>query len=289
MRILVFSDLDGTLLDRDSYAWRGAAPALSELRRRRIPLIFCTSKTRAEVQHLRARLGNRDPYAVENGGLIVIPRRYFGKSLIRDGNRHDLILRLGRPYQDTVAALHAIASAEGLSVRGFHEMSPAELASETGLSLADARLARRRECSEPFVIRDASHRQIRSLMRRAGMKGFTVQRGGRFWHISAGADKGRALQLLTGIFQIAWGAAVRVIALGDAANDLPMLRAAHLPILLASSHGQFDPVLTRAMPGIRRIAPTSPANWSRAVLEAVRECESTNGTGGRERASAAGR
>jgi len=290
MRILVFSDLDGTLLDRDSYAWGGAAPALSELRRRRIPLIFCTSKTRAEVQHLRARLGNRDPYAVENGGIVVIPKGYFGNLLVRDGNRRDLILRLGRPYQEIVATLRAMARAEGLSVRGFHQMTAAELARETGLPVADARRARRRECSEPFLIRDATRAQVRGLVRRARARGFTVQQGGRFWHFSAGDDKGKALQTLTSAFQIGWGTQVRVVALGDAANDLPMLQNADLPILLASLRGQFDPVVTKVLPNIRQVAPTSPANWSRAVLEAVRDCGSTNGAGNtrRGRASAAG-
>lgn len=279
MRILVFSDLDGTLLDRDSYAWRGARPALTELRRRHIPLIFCTSKTRAEVQSLRTRLHNHDPYAVENGGIVVIPKGYFGNSLVRDGNRHDLILRLGHPYKEVVATLGGLARAEGMSVRGFHQMTAGELARETGLSVADARLARRRECSEPFLIRDATHRQIRDLMRSARAKGFTVQQGGRFWHFSAGDDKGKALQTLASAYEIGWGTAVRVVALGDAANDLPMLQSADIPILLASVRGQFEPVVTKAIPNIRQVAPTSPASWSRAVLEAVRECESRNGTG----------
>ena len=290
MRILVFSDLDGTLLDRDSYAWRGARPALTELRRRQIPLIFCTSKTRAEVQPLRTRLRNRDPYAVENGGIVVVPKGYFGNSLVRDGNRHDLILRLGRPYKEIVATLASLARAEGLSVRGFHQMTAADLARETGLSVADARLARRRECSEPFLIRDATHRQLRGLIRRARAKGFVVQQGGRFWHLSAGANKGCALRILTSAYQIGWATGVRVVALGDAANDLSMLQSADFPILLASVRGQFDPVVTKAMPTIRQVAPTSPANWSRVVLEAVRECENTNGAGNvrRGRASAAG-
>src|SRR5215467_11671757 len=73
MRTLVFTDLDGTLLD-ENYSWRGAESALAELRRLRVPLILCTSKTRAEVQKLRTALKNNDPYSVENGGMVVIPK-----------------------------------------------------------------------------------------------------------------------------------------------------------------------------------------------------------------------
>lgn len=75
--ILIFTDLDGTLLDHDTYSWQPAAPALSFLRERSIPWILCTSKTRAEVERLRAEMGHTHPFIVENGGGIYIPRDTF--------------------------------------------------------------------------------------------------------------------------------------------------------------------------------------------------------------------
>ena len=74
---IVFSDLDGTLLDGDDYSHDQALPALRLLRRRNIPLVLCTSKTRAEVEFHRRRLANRDPFVVENGGAVYVPEGYF--------------------------------------------------------------------------------------------------------------------------------------------------------------------------------------------------------------------
>ncbi|MDO8862561.1 HAD hydrolase family protein [Haliea sp. E1-2-M8] len=78
--LLVFSDLDGSLLDHRDYSFRAALPGLEALREREIPLIFCSSKTRAEIEPLRARLDNRDPFIVENGAAVFIPRGSFGQT-----------------------------------------------------------------------------------------------------------------------------------------------------------------------------------------------------------------
>jgi mannosyl-3-phosphoglycerate phosphatase len=273
---LVFTDLDGTLLDSDSYSWRGARSALTELRRRRVPVILCTSKTRAEVRYLRDRIGITDPYAAENGGVIVVPRGFSDHAILRRGKQRDLVFRLGGEHADILETLKGLARATEVSVRGFSDMSAAELARETGLPLAQARLALRRESGEPFLFQDAPQKQIRLFARMARERGFTLQRGGRFWHLSAGCDKGQAVQILTDLYQLAWTSPVRVIALGDAANDLPMLRRAHVPILLANRDGRFDPVVTKALPQIRRVSETSPAGWGQAVLQAIRECQTKN-------------
>jgi predicted mannosyl-3-phosphoglycerate phosphatase (HAD superfamily) len=51
--IVIFTDLDGTLLDDSSYSFEPAHEALAEVRIRKIPLILCTSKTRAEKEAWR--------------------------------------------------------------------------------------------------------------------------------------------------------------------------------------------------------------------------------------------
>jgi mannosyl-3-phosphoglycerate phosphatase len=270
MRTLVFTDLDGTLLD-ESYSWRGAKPALAELRRLGVPLVLCTSKTRAEVRELRALLENKDPYSVENGGLVVIPAGSLLCRLVYGRGRREIIFRLGAGYHEILNALATLAKLAGVSVRGFHQMSAAELARHTGLTLRQARLARRRESSEPFHIRDASARQIQRFIRLAKQQGYQVQRGGRFWHLSAASDKGQAMAFLSTLYQLAWQSPVRVIAMGDAPNDLAMLASADIPILLASATGEFDTGVTAALPHVRKVSRDSPDAWSRAVLQAVRE------------------
>jgi mannosyl-3-phosphoglycerate phosphatase len=269
MRTLVFTDLDGTLLD-EKYSWRGAKSALAELRRLNVPLILCTSKTRAEVHEIRTALGNRDPYSVENGGLVVIPRGSPLAKVAGATGKRDLIFQLGKNYPDILKTLESLAKSSGVPIRGFHQMTTAELARDTGLTLRQARQALQRESSEPFRFLNGSDRKIRHFVQLAKKRGYEVQRGGRFWHLSAGSDKGHALQFLAALYEMAWQSPIRVIAMGDAPNDLGMLANADIPILLASSSGEFDPHVTATVPHVRRVSRKSPDAWSRAVLQAVR-------------------
>ena len=57
--LLVATDLDGCLLDEETYSYEAARPALDALARRRVPLVLCSSKTRAEMQPLARELGSR--------------------------------------------------------------------------------------------------------------------------------------------------------------------------------------------------------------------------------------
>src|SRR4030042_950735 len=103
-RILVFTDLDGTLLDHRTYSFEPARPALRIMRESDIPLIICTSKTRAEVQEIRAALGNIDPFIVENGGAIFVPEGYFSVEL--PASRSDsgfLVVEMGTSYSRILA------------------------------------------------------------------------------------------------------------------------------------------------------------------------------------------
>ena len=76
-RALVFSDLDGTLLDHDTYSFEPARTLLGQLERAGIPVIPTTSKTRAELMSLRQQLSNAHPFIAENGAAVYLPQGYF--------------------------------------------------------------------------------------------------------------------------------------------------------------------------------------------------------------------
>src|SRR5215831_9783180 len=151
--LLVLSDLDGTLLDHTTYAFDAARAALERLRDARVPLVLCTSKTRAEVEPIRAALGNAHPFIVENGGGVYVPTDYFPFEIEGTERRGDcIVIPLGDPYAELTRALARASRASGVEVRGFGDMTDDEVAAETGLTLAEARLARQREFDEPFMV-----------------------------------------------------------------------------------------------------------------------------------------
>ena len=269
-RHLIFTDLDGTLLDPHTYSWFAAEKALREIDRRRVPLIFVTSKTRAELEYLRRKLGHTHPFVTENGGGVFIPQGYFSAHI--EGARrvaHYHCLELARPYAVIIVALEEIAAETGVSVVGFHQMSVREIAKNTGLSVQQAELARQREFDEPFFFAGATEQLTQKFVYAARRRGMAVERGGRFWHLFSGSDKGRAVRYLVKRYRSAARRRLRSVGLGDSPNDLSLLAAVDLAVLLPHPDGSLDrEVLSRLPHAIRGSAP-GPAGWNQAVLRTL--------------------
>ena len=168
--------------DPVSYSFEPAEEALRALRALNAPLVLVSSKTRAEMIPIREALGCRDPFIVENGGAVVVPPGYFHFPLdgasCRDGYH---LIEFGIPYSRLRRALSDINEILGGGVRGFGDMSPDEVATRTGLSRADARLALQREYDEPFVI-DGPVPRLEEVKQLAEASGLRCTSGGRFSH-----------------------------------------------------------------------------------------------------------
>jgi mannosyl-3-phosphoglycerate phosphatase len=258
---IVFTDLDGTLLDRDTYAWEPARPALERLRAGDIPCIFVTSKTRAEVEYWRHTIGNTHPFIVENGAALVVPRDYFPAplpgSVLRDGAA---TIEWGTAYAVLIDALKSAAAQTTCRVRGFSEMSVAEVASACALPEQQAHLATMREYDEPFIVLDPA--RAAALRAAIEARGFHWTSGGRFEHITGENDKGRAARTLLDLYRRTYGDIVSV-GLGDSLNDIPLLQSVTIPVVMPSP--QMAEMM-RLVPGAAVADGPGPEGWNRAVL-----------------------
>jgi mannosyl-3-phosphoglycerate phosphatase len=260
-RLIIFSDLDQTLLDGRDYSYAKAVPALALLDKQDIPLVLCTSKTRPEVEFHRSRLNNRHPFVVENGGAVYIPTDYFGFDFDYDHRTADcFVLELGIRYRVLVGALAELKRKTGLPLRGFSDMTIEEVASRCRLSLLHAGWAKQRAYDEPFLI--PSPKTAAAVIDAAELP---VTQGGRFFHLTA-SDKGRAVSMLMALFRRSHPGAVSV-GIGDAFNDLPLLEAVDIPVLVRDPDGGYDPSI--AVAGLRYADGIGPAGWNAAIARLV--------------------
>jgi mannosyl-3-phosphoglycerate phosphatase len=270
---LIFTALEGALVDARSGSFAKAEEALSELDRRHIALVLVTSRTRAEIEPLRRKLQHNHPFITESGGGIFFPDGYFNVKIpgaARNGRY--LCISQGQPYKEVCEALDEIAEETGVGVAGFHHMSPREIADNTGMRIRDAELALNREYDEPFFFTSADEKAIARFVEAANQRGFKVRQSGMFWHFSAGCDPARAVRSVTRLFREATRIKLRAIGIGGNAEDLIWLRAVDHAILLPVATA--GPEASTAAPAIdaRNIArgeAPGPAGWNAAILNII--------------------
>jgi mannosyl-3-phosphoglycerate phosphatase len=229
--VVVFTDLDGTLLDHDTYSYAAAVPALAEIRRREIPLAIVTSKTRAEVSELRRQLDLPGPDITENGAR-------------------------SRAYDWLCEQLRDAALRTSVAVRGFHQMTTEDIAQAASLPLETARLAAQREHAEPFQILDADRGA--ELLAELESRGLRWTRGGRFHHVFERGGKGDAVREIMRDY-----AGAVSVGLGDAPNDIGFLEAVDYPIIVRSANLEQ---MRKALPRAVVTSQPGPLGWNEALL-----------------------
>ena len=275
---LIFTDLDGTLLDHHTYSWKEAYPALEHCRKKNIPVILVSSKTRAEMDVLRRELNLSAPFVSENGGGIFFPRETFKDAPVgsipcemegQEGSKGFWQWSLGTPYAHLIGALKDMRKDLGWPIKGFSEMDVVEISRLTGLKENAARLAAMREYDEPFIFEGETPKDLKPLLESAAVRGLTIVSGGRFHHIMGGNHKGKAMARLEAWYSEQYQLAKRhqpipTIALGDSPNDFSMLARADFPILIRSERD--FPELEKKIPKLETTSHKGPKGWNTAIL-----------------------
>ncbi len=260
-RLLIMTDLDGTLLDHESYHWEAARPALQRLAAANIPVIINSSKTAAEIRELRGRLNNNWPFVAENGAFVVISPEF-------SGNPREQTVTFGATLADIHRTLDQLR-ADGFRFRSFRDMSVAELAALTSLPASRAQLARQRSGTEPLVWQgsEPSLVQFEVALQAAGLR---LVRGGRFFHVMGPFDKADGVRFLLGNYRERFaGERVVAIGLGDSPNDQQMLEAVDVPVIIRGVRSDRV-ILPSARHGIRSLKP-GPEGWNECVLNLLIE------------------
>jgi mannosyl-3-phosphoglycerate synthase len=260
---VVFTDLDGTLLHPVSYSYAAALDSVRRLQEARIPIVFCSAKTMAEQQVYRQELSVKDPFVIENGAAIVVPKDYFrfpfSFSRIIDDY---FVIELGVPYEEVRNRLRMLNEERKAKVTFFGDLSTEEVSKVTGLNLLMAGLAKQREYSETVII-EGDRKHLESTLATIKESGLSYTFGGKFYEVYLGGDKGKAVKILTELFKLNFGD-VYTTGIGDSLNDVEMLAAVDLPILVQKMDNRWNKLNVRKL---RRVTGIGPEGWAKAVSE----------------------
>lgn len=263
---IIFSDLDGTLLDHDTYGFAPALPALSMLKEKQIPLVLTSSKTLAEIMGLRRDLDNDHPFIAENGSVVGIPQDYFpgfGPAESGFGMASGIWVKcMGGNREDLLITLNQIRDDHGFQFEGFADMSPARLAGVTGLSEEGACLAKERLGTEPILWQGAGG-QWEAFARELTAAGLAWVRGGRFISISRPFDKRDGVEFLLDLYRSGPRVSPLTVGLGDSPNDKAMLDIMDIAVIIRS--GQSERIIPDGPGTVIRTTRKGPEGWQEAM------------------------
>ncbi len=257
---LIATDLDGTLLD-DSYPYLDAARVVDEIQQNHPSTVaLASSKTLTEMLELAQCAGHRPFLIFENGGGVSWPQGVLRQPGERRVNGYEVTL-LGGDIADVLSALIQARAQHGFQFERFSELSDQRIADITHLPLDNVAPARQRLTSEPVLWQDTPERQ-QTFVEAMAAANLTVTQGGRFLHVGRGANKARAVKYLRRKICYERGERPRVLACGDAPNDLEMINSADLALLFPGRDGRY----LHATDNKHAHAPKAgPSHWLQGV------------------------
>lgn len=269
MSMIVFTDLDGTLIDFETYSTEVSKPSVKKLVESGIPLVFCSSKTFLEQRALQEKYGLEMPCIVENGSAIVAPSSFWAKAPVNSVESDGWTwLNLGVKASEVRRRVRRVESEIGESLYGFSSLPTEDVSRATNLDLASARRAQSRDFSETLAAKkdDAFWKSLDPIFAKHGLKCLC---GGRFHTvIGIGCDKGKAVKEFVRISKKRTSESVVTVGLGDSPNDFDMLASVDYPYQVKKPDNTWEKI---ALEDLILVDGIGPVGWNMAIGMMIEE------------------
>ena len=256
-KILIFTDLDGSLLHRDTFKFDEIKDYLKQLISKGIFIIPNTSKTEKEILEFNNELGSSLPYISENGSAIN------GLDLLNSNLPKELILSREK---DSLIKIFKESVTVNLQnkCKWLSEMDKKKQSLIFGLEDDKLKMALDRKYTIPFLF-EGNKSERNELSKIVKNKGLALQEGGRVINLTDKVNKAKALQVFVRFFKKN-NKNVKTIAVGDNYNDLDMLKTSEFPCLVFNDKFTLDEIPIKNL--ITTNKP-SPEGWADVIKKAL--------------------
>ena len=222
-KIIIFTDLDGTLLHRDTFQFDTIKNYIKNLINKGVIIIPNSSKTEIEIEKFNEELGVNLPFISENGSSI------HGLNLITSNFPDKLILsrekkELFKIFENKVP--------ERLKEKCFQISKMTIKEQEDILGQKDVKLkdALNRKYTLPFLFK-GNKNEKNKLLKILNSNSLTLQEGGRVLNLCDNINKVKSMNRVIKILKKTEDK-IKTIAVGDNYNDLDMLKSCDIPCLV---------------------------------------------------------
>jgi mannosyl-3-phosphoglycerate phosphatase len=261
---VVFTDIDGTLIDLISGKYEESDKLIYTLRENNVPIVLCSAKTFAEQNKIRDDLGLMDPFIVENGGAIIIPKNYFDfqfdieQTRIKEEQGY-IIIELGESTREIRTKLAEIKKKLKIEFKGVADVSIEELSRLATMPIDYAKRMSEREYGETILqIKKSDIPTFTTSIEKMGIK---VIHGGRFFDVTIGTDKGKAVSILINLFRKKYRNQIKFFGVGDSANDASMLKLMDVPMVVQKPDSSWSELEIK---NVIRLKGIGPEGWKSA-------------------------
>ena len=263
-QILIFTDLDGSLLDHNNFEFREIQNFILKCIKNGIKIIPNTSKTKIEIQVFIDQLGQNLPFIVENGAAIHNLNLIHSKIKINDNSlvfsrSLSVILKqfkknIPMDFQKRCMFLKDMTSTEQMKILGLNKKY--------------LPFALNRDYSMPLVF-DGSRETLNEFTRHLKKIGMKLHEGGRVYNISDDCSKGKAMKTLIEMLKNELKCKTHTIVVGDSPNDISMLNACDQPCVIPLPNKKNLSYLKDQK--IIRATQTAPKGWEEVVRASLKK------------------
>ena len=264
LSVLIFTDLDGTLLHRDTFAFDEIKNYIKNIISDKIYVIPNTSKTDKEILSFNQKLGEALPYITENGSAIK------GLNLINKDLPKELILS---KEKDELISIFEREVPEHLKIKckWLSKMNKETQLKILGLPEDQLTNALDRKYTVPFIF-NGNKSEINELSKILKSKGLTTQEGGRVINLGDKVNKAKAMQIFIRFFKKN-NENIKTIAVGDNYNDLDMLKISDYPCLVFNDQFRLDQIFIDNLISTNKPSPEGWADVIKMAMEKISENE----------------
>ncbi len=260
-KILIFTDLDGSLLHRDTFKFDPIKDYIISLVDRGIIIIPNSSKTEKEIEKFNKELGVKLPYISENGasiqGLNLINANFPNK-IILSREKEELIKifndKIPEQLKDKCIQISKINKNEQEKIFGQKD--------------DNLKNALNRKYTLPFLFKGDKNEKNK-LSKILSNNSLTLQEGGRVVNLCDNINKVKSMNKVIKILKKTEDK-IKSIAVGDNYNDLDMLKSCDVPCLVFNEKFKLDQINIDNL--IFSNLP-SPEGWADVIKKALVKIE----------------
>ena len=256
-KVVIFTDLDGSLLHRDTFKFDTIKDYISSLVDQGIILIPNSSKTEKEIEKFNEELGVMLPYISENGssiqGLNLINANFPNK-IVLSREKEELIKifndKVPEQLKDKCIQISKINKKEQEKIFGQKD--------------DNLKNALNRKYTLPFLFKGDKNEKNK-LSKILSDNSLTLQEGGRVINLCDNINKVKSMNKVIKILRKTEDK-IKSIAVGDNYNDLDMLKSCDVPCLVFNDKFKLDQI---NIDNLIFSNMSSPEGWADVIKKAL--------------------